>query len=98
MNEKWIVEFKPSAFKELKKLDKKVQEKVFNFLDKLIKDYSSPRSIGLQLQGNHKNLWRYPMGDYRLILNRQIKLTYFLGCFGAMLLAKTGRGASLQGA
>ena len=71
MNEEWSVEFKPSAFKELKKLDHKIQAQVFNFLDKLTKNYSSPRAIRLQLQGNHKGLWRYRIGDYRLICEIQ---------------------------
>lgn len=67
MPKKWAVEFKPGAFKELKKLDCKVQGQIFHFLDKLIEEYESPRVVGLALQGQSKKLWRYRVGDYRLV-------------------------------
>lgn len=67
MTKKWVAEFKPSAFKELKKLDRKIQGQIFHFLDRLVEDYESPRAIGLALQGGTKKLWRYRVGDYRLI-------------------------------
>jgi len=71
MNETWIVDFKPQAFKELKSLDRRIQAQIFNFLDGLIKNHFSPRSVGLSLQGRHKGLWRYRVGDYRLICEIQ---------------------------
>lgn len=67
MPKKWAVEFKPKSFKELKSMDHKIQGQVFHFLDRLIEDYESPRSVGLALQGGSKKLWRYRVGDYRLI-------------------------------
>lgn len=67
MTKKWAVEFKPSAFKELKKLDRKIQNQVFDFLDRLVEEHESPRAVGLALQGQSKKLWRYRVGDYRLI-------------------------------
>jgi len=67
MNKKWAVEFKPNAFKELKRQDHKIQAQVFHFLDRLINHYDSPRSIGLPLKGKSNGLWRYRVGDYRLI-------------------------------
>lgn len=71
MNKKWVVEFKPSAFKELFKLNTKNQSQIFKYLDKIIKNISSPRVYGLQLQGKHKGLWRYRVGDYRIICEIQ---------------------------
>ena len=67
MPKKWAVEFKPKAFKELKQLDHKIQAQVFHFLDKLIEHPESPRAPGLAMQGGSKKLWRYRVGDYRLI-------------------------------
>jgi len=71
MSKGWSVDFKPSAFKELEKLDRKIQDQVFKFLNKLVKDYPSPRSLGVQLQGKHKSLWRYRIRNYRLICEIQ---------------------------
>lgn len=71
MNEEWKVEFKPTAFKELKKLDRKIQNKIFQFLDRLIQNYDTPRFVGNALQGKYKGLWRYRAGDYRIICEIQ---------------------------
>ena len=71
MSKTWAVEFKPTAFKELKKLDRKIQTHVFNFLERLIENHDSPRAIGMALQGKHKGLWRYRVGHYRIICEIQ---------------------------
>ena len=71
MNKKWEVEFKPTAFKELKKLDRRIQNHIFSFLERLIENHTSPRAAGLALQGKHKGLWRYRVGDYRVICEIQ---------------------------
>jgi len=71
MPDAWKIEFKPTAFKELNKLDRKIQTQVFRFLDKLIENHNSPRSIGAALQGKHKGLWRYRTGNYRIICEIQ---------------------------
>ena len=67
MPKKWVVEFKPKAFKELKNLDHKIQAQIFHFLDRLVEHHESPRSVGLPLQGKSKGFWRYRVGDYRLV-------------------------------
>lgn len=67
MPKNWVVEFKPKAFKELKSLDHKTQAQVFHFLDRLTEHHESPRAVGLAMQGGSKKLWRYRVGDYRLI-------------------------------
>jgi mRNA interferase RelE/StbE len=71
MTNHWSIEFKPSAFKELKKIDPKVRTQIFRFFDRLTEEYESPRAIGSALQGKHKGLWRYRVGDYRIICEIQ---------------------------
>jgi len=71
MTEKWIVEFKPRAFKELKKLDRPVQKQIFDFLDTLSEGSCHPRSTGKALQGNQSGMWRYRVGDYRILCEIQ---------------------------
>lgn len=67
MSSVWTVEFKPSAFKELKKLPKPTQAQTLEFLDKLITEYPSPHTIGSPLQGQYNGFWRYRIDNYRLI-------------------------------
>lgn len=71
MSKKWEVEFKPKAFKELKKLEKPIQKSILDFLEKLTERNTSPRDSGLPLQGTSKGFWRYRVGDYRLICDIQ---------------------------
>jgi len=71
MMKPWKVEFKPTAFKELKNLDRKIQNQIFQFFDRLAQTHDSPRSIGRDLQGEHKGFWRYRAGGYRIICEIQ---------------------------
>lgn len=58
------IKFKASVQKDLKKIDnamgKKIIEKIYSALSK------NPK-IGLPLKGNGKGLWRYRIGDYRIV-------------------------------
>ena len=71
MTSKWTVEIKPKTLKELGKFEKKTRNRIFNFLDSLVEDFDSPRSVGKSMKGGHKGLWRYRVGDYRLICQLQ---------------------------
>ncbi len=65
----WSVRFSKTAAKQIKKLDKTVQARVFSFLHKNLDNTKNPRSLGKALKGEKKELWRYRVGDYRLICN-----------------------------
>lgn len=62
----WIVDFDPRALKELEKLDRPAQRRIVRFLQErtLGRD---PRRLGKNLSGDKAGLWRYRVGDYRLI-------------------------------
>lgn len=65
----WQIEMDPDAFEDLDDLDDldlQVRQKIHSFLNRL-PSYPSPRRIGEALQGNRKGLWRYRVGDYRVI-------------------------------
>ena len=62
----WNVEFTLTAKKQLKRVDKTWQEKVLEYLEE-IAVLEDPRSRGKALIGNKKGLWRYRVGDYRII-------------------------------
>ena len=62
----YTIDFEPKAETEYKKLDWTTREQVRKFIDRLAQR-ENPRSIGKSLTGNLAGLWRYRVGDYRLI-------------------------------
>lgn len=65
---KWIIEFDPSAVKELDKLDPQQAKRILRFLFDRVANLDDPRSIGEALKGSRFNtLWKYRVGDYRII-------------------------------
>ncbi|SEH08341.1 type II toxin-antitoxin system RelE family toxin [Candidatus Venteria ishoeyi] len=67
----WRIEFKDSARKSILKLDKSTQTRILNFLSQRVQSSENPRFSGKALQGNLKKLWRYRVGDYRLVCDIQ---------------------------
>ncbi len=63
----WKIEFDPAALKELEKLDKPVEQRILKFLRERVARLEDPRQIGAGLQGALSKLWKYRVGDYRLI-------------------------------
>lgn len=64
----WTIELTETAAKALGKLDKSTAKRIRNFLrDKLAK-LDDPHSAGKALVGP-LNLWRYRVGDYRVIVS-----------------------------
>lgn len=56
----------PRALKALKKMDKGTARAIRDELRE-IEQLDNPRSRGKALTGNLKGLWRYRVGDYRVI-------------------------------
>ena len=52
--------------KEVKKIDKHVQKKIFDYMDEVAK-LDDPRVRGKALVGNLAGFWRYRVGDYRVL-------------------------------
>jgi mRNA interferase RelE/StbE len=63
----WKVEWDDRARKELRKLDSPIQKEILNYLRVRIAESNSPRLFGQSLTGNKAGLWRYRVGNYRLI-------------------------------
>jgi mRNA interferase RelE/StbE len=53
--------------KDLKKLDQTAQKRILTYLKEKIATQENPRLFGKALKGNLKGLWRYRVGDYRLV-------------------------------
>lgn len=70
----WIVEVDPRAEKELEKLDYQEAKRILRFLFDRVACLDDPRSIGEALKGSRfKELWKYRVGDYRVISNIEDK-------------------------
>ena len=63
----WNIEFTVTAEKQLKKIDRKWQLKILNYLEDQIAVLDDPKSRGKALINNKKGFWRYRIGDYRII-------------------------------
>lgn len=63
----WNVEFLDSAKKQLCKIDKRWQGAILDYLEDEIAPLENPRSRGKGLVGDKHGLWRYRVGDYRIL-------------------------------
>ena len=63
----WNVDFSVTARKQLKKIDKQWQSKILDYLEDEVATLEDPKDKGKGLVGNKKGLWRYRVGDYRII-------------------------------
>ena len=60
------VDYLPEAEKQLAKLDKYIQKRIKKYMDEVAK-LEDPRSRGKGLLSNLSGLWRYRVGDFRII-------------------------------
>jgi len=63
----WRIEFDPAALKELERLNKTVERRIVKFLRDRVANLEDPRQIGGSLQGTRSGLWKYRVGNYRVI-------------------------------
>lgn len=63
----WRIEFKAEAKKEFAHLYRKVQDRIRRFLRERIAASDNPRDFGEPLRRNVTGLWKYRVGDYRII-------------------------------
>lgn len=63
----WTIEFTSTAVKQLKKLDKKWQTAIVDYLAEQVSSQDNPRTRGKALLGDKRGLWRYRIANYRVI-------------------------------
>jgi mRNA interferase RelE/StbE len=68
---KWLIQVTRTATKQITKLDRKAQQSILDFLRERLTPADNPRQWGRALQGEKRGLWRYRVGDYRLICDIQ---------------------------
>jgi mRNA interferase RelE/StbE len=67
----WTIDYTHTAKTQLRKLDKQTARRILDFLDERVADREDPRSTGKALTGPMGGLWRYRIGDFRVICDIQ---------------------------
>lgn len=68
----WKVELSAHAERDLDDLDSQPRKRILSFLFGRLAKMDDPRAVGQALQGQQfGELWRYRVGDYRLICEIQ---------------------------
>lgn len=67
----WTVDYTGMARSQLRKLDKQIARRILDYMDERVASLESPRSTGKALTGPLGGLWRYRVGDCRVICDIQ---------------------------
>ena len=63
----WKIEWDSKALKEAKKLDRDARKKIVEYLENRVLASQDPYSLGKPLKGNKAGIWRYRVGNYRIL-------------------------------
>lgn len=63
----WGCKFDRRALRELNKLDPQSKQLILSYLQERIETDADPRRFGKGLKANLSGLWRYRVGNYRII-------------------------------
>jgi mRNA interferase RelE/StbE len=74
----WRVEWEDEAVKELRKPDARAQRNIVRFLREKIATKDDPRRFGDPLRKDLKGLWKYRIGDYRIVCSIEDKTVVVL--------------------
>jgi len=67
----WLIEYSDTAKNQLRKLDKPTAKRILDYMDKRVAPNDDPRSAGKALVGPLGGLWRYRVGDFRVVCEIQ---------------------------
>ena len=67
----WTIEYTQTARAQLRKLDKQMARRIVDYMNERVAGLEEPRSLGKALTGPLGELWRYRVGDCRLICDIQ---------------------------
>lgn len=65
--QKWVLRFERRAEKEFTALALIDQKRIRAFFENRLLPQNDPRAFGKPLSGTHKGLWRYRIGDCRVV-------------------------------
>lgn len=67
----WRIEYDEKAARELAKIDRQAAKYIKKYLDERIATDDDPRRFGEGLSENMAGLWKYRIGDFRVIAEIQ---------------------------
>jgi mRNA interferase RelE/StbE len=67
----WTIEYADTARKQLRKLDKPAAQRIVAFMDQRVARGNDPRNVGKALKGSLGDIWRYRVGDFRVLCDIQ---------------------------
>lgn len=74
----WIIEYTQTAASQIGKLDRQIARRILDYMDDKIASLDDPRMRGKALTGPLGELWRYRIGDYRVVCAIQDNLLRIL--------------------
>ena len=63
--------FTKKSLKDLKDLDPTIRMMIIAWIEKHLSSIENPRLLGKPLKGTYEGLWRYRVGQYRLLTQIQ---------------------------
>ena len=63
----WAYQFEVEALPELERLGHEAHRRIIRYPDTHIAGSSDPRRFGIPLRGQQHGLWRWRVGDYRVV-------------------------------
>lgn len=66
----WRIDYTDTAVRQLRKLDKRWARRIMDYMDERVGS-GDPRRTGRMLSGPMGKLWRYRVGDFRVICDVQ---------------------------
>ena len=63
----WTIEWSDSARKQLRKLDRQLAQQLVDYVE--TRAAPDPRAVGKALTAQFVSLWRYRVGDHRIIVS-----------------------------
>lgn len=67
----WAIDYTDTAKTQLRKLDQQMARRILDYMDERIASMENPRSTGKALTGPLGGLWRYRVGDCRVVCDIQ---------------------------
>ena len=71
----WTIEYTETAVDRLRKLDKQMARRIVDYLDNRVAALNDPRTLGRALTGPFGGLWRYRVGNCRVICDIQDRVS-----------------------
>lgn len=64
----WTIEYTDAALKQLRRLERGTAQRIYRYLVERVAPLEDPRCLGRALSGTLGELWRYRVGDCRIIV------------------------------